>query len=523
MDNTSTNEYSFNQQDYECVIRLYNGVNDVYLSNTGWDNLYLEDNIFDIFVRGSIMINSPYESFERFSDDSLVFGTNASQATYKFRNDGRDTLYISIKPKSNNTLQVLNNSDTPVFDDEKWLIELETVIYDVQDIVGGGLTDKKKKLFFWEKTYQMMTEKNHEFTTANTGSNKGKTGQDQASDNERKLMSGEALLELFRSDKLFSQHVSTITEFGDKWNKGHPKHTIFYASSISDKFINMVHHLNDLFVSDKGYPAILKLERSKTKGKPKQFSLSPIEYYFKQAGKNEPGLYQNEHFFLEESSYDSKSPLLKKSPISTENFKEFKADEYNRIRNYKLVDFSGLDYSTNLAPRNVTYYNSTNKQWIIDKDEGTEQVWKKFYSEVIANNVLIDKGNKTERLPITPYIKNRNNTNTVFSTHNTKAGVRAESACKLIKYFVFSNLGISFTSRGLTMRQPGRFFAVSKQTQNDKEYDHKLEGQYFVVNVMHHFSTSSRGYQTELTAVKTHTFREETSLPEGDVLIINKP
>ena len=91
-----------------------------------------------------------------------------------------------------------------------------------------------------------------------------------------------------------------------------------------------------------------------------------------------------------------------------------------------------------------------------------------------------------------------------------------------IKYYLFSNLCISITTRGLTHRQPGRFFGLSKQSLNDKEYDHKLEGQYFITNVKHHFSNTERGYYTEILGVKPQVYREDTPLPKGDVILIGE-
>ena len=57
-------------------------------------------------------------------------------------------------------------------------------------------------------------------------------------------------------------------------------------------------------------------------------------------------------------------------------------------------------------------------------------------------------------------------------------------------------------------------------TKNDKEFDHKLEGQYFIVNVIHHFSNDTRNYSNQMIGVKTHVYDEKNKLPEDDVIII---
>jgi len=525
MDNTSANIYTFNGQDYEMTVRLFNGINDIHLTSTAWDDLYLEDSILDFFVRGTIIINSPYDSLERSSEESVeVTKTDKNKLMYKFRNDGRDTLYISIKPKLDSIEGILDSSVQ--FNDEQWLIELEMSVYDVVDMDSDGMTNKRKKLFFWEKTYQMMSELDTEFTTATVGANAMKQGQDQADNLARSLPTGVAIAELLKSDELFKRHA-TLVDDAAEWSKGDTDNPIFYTSPNNSKFVDDLMYLvenHTASAEEEHQPCILKLERAKKKGKSKQFSLKSIQSYFKKAGKKDPGLYQTEHFFIEEHSQNDKAPVIKKAPLSSSQSTEIKAHEHNYIRNYKLVDMSGSDYANNLVNRYPVSFNSLEGQFNVDAADHVAEAWKEFYNQYIKPNVLVgdNSNNSTERLPITPYIKDGRATSTVFSVRPTDKGRYALGRNKILKYFLFSNLGISFSCRGLTMRQPGRFFGLSKQTLNDEEYDHKLEGQYFVSNVIHYFSPVQRAYYNELTAVKTHTYKEEIKLPEGDILIITE-
>ena len=112
------------------------------------------------------------------------------------------------------------------------------------------------------------------------------------------------------------------------------------------------------------------------------------------------------------------------------------------------------------------------------------------------------------------------NTKTVVSVAKEEVTRLSEGRNKLLRYYLFSNLAISFSTRGLTVRQTGRFFGLSKQNLNDKEYDHKLEGQYFVTSVIHYFNNRTRNYTTNLIGVKTHTYKEITKFQSDDVLII---
>jgi hypothetical protein len=516
----SDTEYSFNSQIFDVTIRLYNGVNDVYLTNTAWDDLFLEDDLFNIFTRGSIVINSPFDSFERESAESEIMNkAKPENLVYKFRNDGRDTLYISIKPKSAD-LKALGG-ETVDFSDEKWLIELETVIYDVKDHAHGNPTDKRKTLFFWEKTFQMMIERDSEFSTANTGINESKEVQDQVDDVERSQTTGGALASLLLQHEEFAKHAELV-ENPDEWNNGSEEALIYHTSPINSKFYDDFIYLYNVHVSDESYknqPCILKLERAIERGKPKQFSLKPFGQYFKNAGKDPrtPGPYQLDHYFIQENPTGSvNSPVLPKTPFGGKT--EVKADEFTLIRQYQFVDLVGGDYYKQLCNRRLSSFNAMNGQFNIDAVEHKAELYKDFYREFISPNILTN--DLEDRLPVTPYIRDGFNTIIDTTILPTSIGRLALGKNKLLKYYIFSNLSISFSTKGLTFRQPGRFFGISKQTPNFTDFDHKLEGQYLTTQVVHHFSNVNRSYYTQVIGVKTHVYKTNAPFASDDLVLI---
>ena len=520
MNISNNSDFSFNGQDYECIVRLYNGVNDVYLNNVAWDSLILEEDIFDWKIKGSIIINTPYESLEKESAETLqsVKGKREN-LIYKFRNDGRDTLFISIKPKS------VNKKGLPeyIFDDQKWLLEIEAVVFEVEDLPSSNITEKKKKLYFWEKVYQMMIEKDSDFSTSTVGKNSNKSNLSQVDNTERSLICSEAIAELLRNDPDF-QKYSKLTNDKEEWDSGSELNTMNYSSPVNAKFIdNLEYMLHYTTASDvyNNEPCIFKFERAEKSMSPKQFSLKPISKYFEKAGKeqNSPKEYQIEHFFLKENSDKEKTPPLLKAPLGgAESSEEVKADEYNIIYNYRLVDLSGKDYSKNLTNYRVVSYNSSCGQFCEENKKHSAEQYKDYFKKSIRNNILTKEND--DRLVFTPFIKDTLNTRTIFTVAKEEITRLAEGRNKLLNYYLFSNLAINFSTRGSTIRQTGRFFGLSKQNLNDKEYDHKIEGQYFVTNVIHMFNNRTRNYSTEIIGVKTHTYQEITKFESDDVLII---
>ena len=415
----SPDTFNFNNQDYEFVVRIYNGVNDIKLNNVIWEDLFLEEDIFDWKIKGSITIKSPKESFEKESAESLMStGLPKEKLIYKFRNDGRDTIFISIKPIFPKNALTFENPSVDFYD-KIWRIEIEAVIYDVEDISTGSVADKCKKLYFWEKTYQLMIEKDSEFSTATTGENANKSNVGQLSNRERSLKTGESVAELLKYDDDFKKH-SRLTDT-EEWDKGNDKNKIFYTSPIGSKFIDDLNYLMNYTVSsetDNFQPCILKFERSEKTMTPKQFSLKSIKTYFSKAG-NDPKLpkeYQNEHFFLYDNSESNNSLTIQKAPLNVSSMKtEIKSDEQNQIRDYQLVDLSGLDYSKNLANYRVVSFNSTNGQFIEEGTMHSANEYKKFYTESIQPSILTHASSKEDRLVLTPFIEKGLNTKTIFS------------------------------------------------------------------------------------------------------------
>lgn len=522
MENSSPYDYTFNGNDYECIIRITNGVNDIYLKPEAWDNLYIEEDIFDWPMRGSIIIKSPYDTFERTSKEAMVLtGADEKKLIYKFRNDGRDTIYISIYPRDTNPLN-LNVGDFP---ENLWRLELEGVIYDTEDLDHSNITNKIKKLYFWDKTFQMMLEKNVEYSTATVGTNKGKAGLHKLNNVDRALKTGEAIGELLKNDTDFAKHSENYGN-PDLWDMGDDENLIFYTSPTNSKFIDDLNYLYDAHTSDisrKYQPCILKLERAEEKMKSKQFSLLSIESYFKKAGVGSPGEYQTEHYFLEEPSQTPalQELVIKKAPLSSETATktDVKAEDYSKIFNYQLVDFSGSEYASSLHNRFISSFNPKDGQFNIEIKNHKSEKFKEFYLENIKPNVLTRE--TEDRLPLTRYITEGYNSKYYYSEDETELGRICVGRNKLLKYYLFSNLGITFSLRGMTIRQPGRFFGLSKRTLNDKDYDHKLEGQYFVTNVVHYFSNSERNYSTQMVGIKTHTFQNQNPLQPDDVMLIS--
>jgi hypothetical protein len=371
----------------------------------------------------------------------------------------------------------------------------------------------------------MMLEKNIEFTTATVGDNKSKTDQYKLSNEDRSLKTGQAVGELLINDPDFMKYANLYAD-ADEWNMGDDKNKILYSSPTNNKYIDDINYIlmrHTSTESENFQPCIFKFERANQKGQPKQFSLMSMKAYFEKAGKQEPGDYQIEHLIFEEFNETSTPsvPIIKvpqQTTLSLDINKNITAEDYSTIKQYKIVDLSGLDNAKNFHNRFITSFNDKKGQFNIEIKEHKSEKFKDFFKDNIVPNILTLQ--TEDRLPLTPYVQNGYNSTYHYSTYQSEQARIADGRNKLLKYYMFTNLGISFVCRGLTIRQAGRFVGVARNTKNDKEYDNKLEGQYFLTNVVHHFSNRTRSYFTHMVGVKTHTYQELTQLPQTDVTII---
>lgn len=511
---------SFQNQYYTFTVTLKNGVNEITLGTAAIEELIISENIFQWYSSGHIIIDNTYLNFFRYSDDNPREQIPVQNKFYKFRSDGRDTIHITIKPEK-------DQNSANMIKDEKWILELEAVVYDIEELTGESNENKSIKLYFHDKTFQMMTEKNAEFSTAKKGLElSGKTAYD-ANNNERSLRTGQAIEELLKSTG-FEKHCKliepgTTNEF---WDMGDKKNTVFYSSPSNSRVIQDLQYLLDIHCGDEstGYdPCLFKLERNEEMGKARQFTLKPLTSYFKKAGNSVdfPKEYQIELFTIKSLSDEKPDETKQKTfrvPIvpNMELKQNFYSFDYSTIETYQFMDFSPIDATKNLTNYFLVNYNATNRQFNIQKDtieDAENHIKEKYLVEVMSPD-------KALFMPKNNYMTSGDNTTVRYTLNFTESARKSEGRNKTILTTLFKNMAIGFTVMGATIRQPGRFIGVLQgKSQNDQDYDNRLEGQFFLTQVNHIFSPKSMKYMNELVGVKMHMFNnEKLAIPYTDDL-----
>jgi len=508
-------DYIFNNQGFDIEIILYNGKNKLSLTKNAFRELTFIEDLFDWPTKGYIVLDNQYEFFRRLPD--LATGENPN-AFYKFLGNGKDLIKIMIHPKKlEDRIAGEANFDLP-FAFDKWGIEFEAIIYDVEDLDSDSINSKLIKLFFAEKPYFDMLNRNVEFSTTEKAT-EGKSIEEiiQMTNTERALKTGDCIYEFLKKNELekFLQNYGT-----EKWSEGDEKNKIFYTSPSSQKAIQDLSYLLSLHTADEAHkfePCFFKYERALMRGEPKQFSLMPISEYFKKAGKDSPGEYATDHFFIQNVAQTEQTAIeISKAPESGFNFNnDVKAIEFSDIKTYKFLEnqaTTNIDLFANIF--NISF-NNIDGQFNFEKIENTAEEVRTFIKDNYIKE-LKTSGNNDARITLNKEIKDGTNSKIQYTNIKTREGRYAVGRNRLILNQLFNSIGISFPAKGMTIRQPARFFSVSKKGEiNDKDFDHRIEGQYLATNIQHTFKTDESNYYNKITGVKCHVWMDAWPLDEN--------
>lgn len=478
------------QQLWKYKVVLYNHKQRVELPTRAVKVLCVEDDFLSWPLRGYIIVDSRMEAFERSQDFNLF---------YYLRSDSRDEIYIEIQP-------IVEKGNLP---DKIWKIEMDAVIYDVEDLAHSDMTIKAKKLYFWDKRFQHLLEKNIQWSTATGKRFTSYTGNQpcpnpiaHATDLERSMYTGEAIASL-----LSLAGYESFIDF-NKWNWGKSK--ILFTTKATWTIWDCIQYIQEQQISDDGKYDICILGWNRGD---KKWNLIPMWRYFEKAGSSEPKELQIEHMFFEETIAQLPTPVVApKAPmdmgISYE--KDIKADEFNKIRNYRFSQTSGLDNSKAFLSRPVYSHWHKKKQFDVDVSENEiknvkTKYFKKNYVEYVLSPgkypVMTMNQTKETQKSIDPQFSPISN----LDPQNDRYVRSLDGRGKILYAGVFLNQNLVIRMTGSTHRIAGTFIGVDRiKTSSDTIYDYQLCGQYLVCNVKH--IIQQQKYVNDITMVKVHAY-----------------
>lgn len=491
----------YNNQKYEIDIIFSNGQgNTVRLNLASLVSLEIEEDSREWYKKAVLTINNPRNVFEYRRSPSTP-GTQY----YKFRNDGRDFVYIEIKPVADSTVKF---SSVEV-DYEVWGMRYLFVVYDKKEILTGNtLNQKQLRLYLWEYEYQLMAETNLDWSTNLVLSNK--IIPSQATDEERKVNTGLAIKSLINT----ALNGQFTPKYSQDWDIGSSK--IFYSSFANNNAAEDLNYLLKKHVSsqsgaDGGLdPCLLNRTRYN-----QIWSLRSFTNIFSKAiSKNSlsvatAGELQREILTLiaQGSEAENNTEALFSLPVSPFNSSTYKNTNYkdpvrSMISNIHFVDMSSLDNMREIVSTPCYSNNTKDKLFELDFSNNDIEKIKKYISDNYSQKLKIFSN------PDTLITLNKSKTqarsiNVSYSYAPDKIARLADSRNYVLYSALFLNTALNFTVPGSPIRQATSFISMEEgRPDNRDEFKNKLLGQWFVYKVIHTFTEND--YTNNITAVRVH-------------------
>jgi|GEM_PF-5933748 len=479
-------ERQFGGQMFEIFVTLDNHSSKPYpLPNAHILEMVIEENLMDWPYRGYIIYSNKNEGIER----------NINNDAWFYRMDARDEINIKVK--------VVDPKNKVNFPREVWEMDLDFIVYDMEDILVPNITNKMKKIYFWDKRYQMMMDKKLYWSTATAQKLKNAA---YLTDMERAMLTGDAIEKLLTDAAGYENSIDK-----ENWDRGSNK--IFYTSPMHNSIVDDLNELLSGHLSEtKDDMAIFKYSNRVDK----QWQLVPIHKLFDAAGKSAdaPGNLQIEHLFFENIENDSvgdTSPYRAPYKEDLSYTVDIKSAEYNKIATYEYVDMAGVDNTNTLVSKPVYSYSLKNGNFLMDYEANEIESVRNDFKTLYTNNVLGD-GEAFPMFTLNQTKTNQINTQPEFtfskvSYADTKQNRLVLGKGKILYAGLMLNAFIKFRLLGSTHRTVGKFVGIDRKTTDVKyKFDNKICGQWLVTNVKHIWNHNR--YVNDVCAVKVHMYND---------------
>lgn len=455
--------------------------------------LSIEDDILTWPLRGYLIVENRMEGFERdpLKDEGRFI-----------RSDARDELHIELYP----------DPSTGSFPDNIWKITLDAVIYDVEDMPSENMTNKSKKLYFWDKKFQGMLEKNLQWSSA-TGfryfTDPCPKPVAHQPDEYRAMYTGDIIASL-----LYEAGYEAYIDFNNwDWGAGKLNFTAKADWNLWDCIMYVLkHHVAS--DDNKNDICIFNWNRSTN-----MWNLTPVHKFFAQAGIRSPGDLQLEHLFFEARGgniYSSpwKAPFSNDQSLS----KDIKSTYYGTIYNYNFSQASGLDNAKAYRSKPIYSHWHKNKQFNVDvKNNEITEVRETFIKPNYISQLLKSSStslvalNKTKTTAES--VEPQFSPVSIYNPVEDKKMRTLDGRGKILYANLFLNHCMSMRLIGGTHRMTGTFIGIDRMSEpSDNTYDYQVCGQYFVVNVKH--ILQNQKYVNDIVMVKIHAF-DKLPIDEG--------
>lgn len=524
---------------FKVVLYTANGTKQ-NITPAGIKSFVIEDNFYDFFHKGYIVIDNKYDVIER----SVFNGTDplsedAISQQFIFMGDSRDWIDIQIMPlgENNELLSEKTQKHLSMF--------IQAAIYDVEDVPTDTPDVKYKKLYFWDKYYEYLRERNTAWSTSDVINNVINGSVESVasvsnnevynanisqiknlqvknvsnfSNDQRRIPTGEAIKRFLaavfadQADYPIYFPAANFNDTGEitpqpdiinddtNWDIGST--TIFFSSPARYKDIDSLNYLIDRHVSNKDSEhdqVFLRIDRAK-----RCFTMRSLYDYFKAAynqSSDSGGPYYIETVKL--GGYNDETPTAYSQIADfTPKANIFQLQQSGTTNNFTLESSVGTLTQSKINSKIVHSYDLASKQFNIDNSANSMKKTMESYQRLFVESIKTDRW--ANIVPGRTRMKNRNIEHVFTIVENDPIQRISFGRHDTLYACIFANNQVRFTARGNTARQAGKFIGVDRDGSSPfNAFDLKFLGVYFITEVKHIFEGNT--YTNEVVCTKTYT------------------
>jgi len=479
MEETSENISRLNDIEYFYNVTLFNNSGDkiIILTQDAVKLLVIEDNVYDPFVSGYMLLDNPNNILQR----KFEVDGEEQEAAYDFNLADTDYVFVEFVPRLSEDQK--NKKD---INQEFWNLTYTFAIYNIEEFEDDDPASNVKKVYLMDYNRFKLLDKTSKFSTANLQKD-SEILPYLRDDTDRTEKTGN-IIKAILNEGLDNPSFSTV------WDEGFNE--IFYTSPTNRTYLDDLYYIYQLHQGsvDSDF-CILSKERYTEKWVLEKFQ-DIVSKSLKQSDKTKSGDYMMESFLISEIGEMPVIPLKSRVPTDYGLDKNVSFSDLSKLENFKLFEISRMDISKKIKTVIANSYNFNDGKFIIEHYDisDTKEYYDNNYLSKLKTNKSLFKLNSNQ-------ISNANVAYRYASQYDGDNTFEFISRNGVLKSQYLSNLAIEFQLIGMTHRQSGKFFSIRKDgNYYANEYEGKLQGVWFCTSVIHTFTRTN--YNNTIAGIK---------------------
>lgn len=481
------------------------------------DSLKIVESLQHWATTAELTLNTDFEIFARGTTQKIVTDNGSVEkisAPYIERPDGRNRVCIRIYP-------VAPNNDQNVFPKYRWEMCYDFVVIEVEDLPTQNSQRKKRKYTLIDERYQILKERNLEWSTRIMAAGTYGKLPYELTDDESSMNPNVVLREIinlaasnpdpsvgvtdpikvgYLEDGSIDKPTVPLNSFNvDLWDGGLETNRI-PANTLARSFaLDDIENILPFCIGSDGYPVILDFGRSSVD---KAWHLTSLKKLFELSNEE-----QIERLLIEDglSPADSEPYVARADGSDSSNVRNFTSGLASKISRYKFSPMVAMD-DNKILNKAVHFYNHTTGEFSILMEKNTAKSVLDGFKEIAQNSLYSFKNGYSPQIIST---LNQTKAKGLMTTNELSFSgpYIPENVARnhMMLDFLFLSQSVTFQALGLTIRAPGKFIFIDRMASADSNpFDDRFLGQWLVTKVSHLFTQET--YMNEVVAVKVDSF-----------------